>query len=389
MQNSRKETGMSSSQAPDQKGRPLVIVTGVADEIGETLVQALQDNYRVVACGKSVPATRSPCVDYVQMDQSDTASVQSALHQIRRHHGDSIYSAIDLSGYHDSARVADDSTRTLSEEATRRLMTGLLDFHVNQVVYISSTSVIEPARIGETVCEESPTISDEPFPEARLAAEEVVEELAGAASTVILRIGDVYNSRGWSTRLARQIARIAEKQAASYVFPGDVNAGQCRIHIDDLCDCLNRVIRRASHLQQRELFLITEPEVLSYAELQEILGQMIHGVAWPAIRIPQVVARAGAWVADHLQSTDARDRNLRWPLHQLNQHYVANVTRAETLLEWSPAHSFRSELSEIISVFRRDPQRWYEMHNIPLPDNPQDLTPVAEPETVHSAVSSP
>jgi hypothetical protein len=43
------------------------------------------------------------------------------------------------------------------------------------------------------------------------------------------------------------------------------------------------------------VFLLAEPDVMSYEELQDQLGRLIHGREWPTIRIPKPVDKAGAW----------------------------------------------------------------------------------------------
>ena len=48
--------------------------------------------------------------------------------------------------------------------------------------------------------------------------------------------------------------------------------------------------------------LLGEPESLSYGDLQEWLGQMIHGRYWMTVRIPKPVAKVGAWVKDRLSA---------------------------------------------------------------------------------------
>jgi hypothetical protein len=65
-------------------------------------------------------------------------------------------------------------------------------------------------------------------------------------------------------------------------------------------DCFRKVIELRRELDQHELFLIAEPDVMSYAELQEQIGELVHGEEWPTIRIPKAVAKAGAWAQENI-----------------------------------------------------------------------------------------
>jgi hypothetical protein len=39
---------------------------------------------------------------------------------------------------------------------------------------------------------------------------------------------------------------------------------------------------------------------MSYAELQDCIGELVHGEGWPTIRILKIVAKAGAWAQEKL-----------------------------------------------------------------------------------------
>ncbi len=48
-----------------------------------------------------------------------------------------------------------------------------------------------------------------------------------------------------------------------------------------------------------EVFLVAEPDVMSYEELQDRIGKLLHGSEWPTIRIPKSTAKgrdAGKWM---------------------------------------------------------------------------------------------
>src|SRR5688500_17341340 len=121
---------------------------------------------------------------------------------------------------------------------------------------------------------------------------------------VILRISGVYNEDGYTPPIAQQIARIYERRFESYFFPGDPSAGQAFVHLDDLVDLIHRVIESRARLGPYEVLLVAEPDLVSYDELQDIIGEEIHGKEWPTIRIPKIIAKAGAWTLEKLSGDD-------------------------------------------------------------------------------------
>jgi peroxiredoxin len=122
------------------------------------------------------------------------------------------------------------------------------------------------------------------YPRSKIEAERVIRQECGKIPAVILRIAGAYYEDCHSILIAQQIARIYERRLESYLFPGNPDHGQAFVHLSDLVDCFQRVIEICHELGPREVFLIAEPDMVSYAELQNCLGDLIHGEDWPTIR---------------------------------------------------------------------------------------------------------
>jgi nucleoside-diphosphate-sugar epimerase len=168
--------------------------------------------------------------------------------------------------------------------------------------------------------------------------------------------------------ISQQIGRIHQKQFESYFFPGDADHGQAFVHLDDLVDAFVKTIERRGQLGDFEVLLIAEPDVMSYEELQDRIGELLHGREWPTIRIPKAVAKAGAWVKDKLASEDEPTFIKPWMVDLADQHYPVAIDRARGKLGWEPRRRLRSTIDEMVSRLKADPQRWYRENNLPPPD---------------------
>ncbi|MEQ9410544.1 MAG: NAD(P)-dependent oxidoreductase [Fuerstiella sp.] len=361
------------TQTPEKAGKPIVLITGANGLIGSRLISHLKNDYTVIGLDVELPAVKTPDVDWICADLTDTVSTGHALSAMREKHGGVIYSVIHLAAYYDYSGEPSPMYRQLTVEGTRRLLTGLQEFRVGQFVFASSLLVMEPDADGCRISEDSPTRAEWAYPQSKLQAERLVEELAGQTATVILRIAGVYDEAGHSILLSQQISRIYEHQLESYVYPGDISAGQALVHLDDLADCFRRVVARASRLSQRELFLVAEPDVMSYRELQQELGQLIHGEPQPALRIPKVVAKAGAWMKDKMASEDSQPFIKPWMVDLADDHYAADIGHAQKLLGWYPNHTLRTTLNDIVASLHADPRGWYQRHHLHWPDARADL----------------
>jgi nucleoside-diphosphate-sugar epimerase len=179
----------------------------------------------------------------------------------------------------------------------------------------------------------------------------------------------VYDEDCRSLPIAQQIARIYEKQLESYFFPGDKTCGQAFLHLDDLVDCCQHVIQRRKRLSPSEVLVIGEEDLMSYEELQEELGKMIHGKGWPAIRIPKAAAKVGAWVKDQLSRKEEQAPFIKpWMIDLADQNYPVDIRRARDQLDWAPTHTLRRTLPEMIRRMRQDPAGWYEANGLPIPE---------------------
>ena len=76
------------------------------------------------------------------------------------------------------------------------------------------------------------------------------------------------------------------------------------------------------------MFLVAESDVMSYADLQEQLSELIHGEEWPTIRIPKTVAKVGAWVQEKLAGEQEETFIKPWMIDLAYEHYPIAIDHA-------------------------------------------------------------
>ncbi|QDT92573.1 NAD-dependent epimerase/dehydratase family protein [Gimesia algae] len=360
--------------------KPVLLITGAEGLIGSRLVNAFSEDYEVVAFDlEPLPAEQDQHqADWIPCDLTDDAQVARALLTLKQRHGDRIASVIHLAAYYDFSGEPSPLYQDLTVEGTRRLLRGLQEFKVEQFVFSSSLLVQASSEDGQPIRETSPVNAEWDYPKSKLAAEEVIRKEARDIPAVILRLAGVYDEDCHSIPIAQQIARLYEKQLESYFFPGDITCGQSFLHLDDLVACFQTTVERRINLPLHSLFIIGEEDLMSYEELQDKLGLYLHGDQWPAIRIPKVAAKAGAWIKD--QMSDAEDAPFikPWMIDLADQNYPVSVQRAREVLEWEPRHQLRNTLPEMTERLKSDPERWYQINGLPVPQEleQQDSTGV-------------
>jgi nucleoside-diphosphate-sugar epimerase len=343
--------------------KPLVLITGSSGLIGSRLIEAVIGDFRVVGLDMKPPRDR--LADFIECDLTRSNSVKSALEEVEARHGDRIASVIHLAAYYDFSGDPSPLYDKLTVEGTRRLLRQLQRFAVEQFAFSSSLLVMKPVEEGEMIAEDSPVEATWDYPESKIKAEEVIRQEHREIPVVVLRIAGVYDEDCHSIPIAQQISRIYEKTLESYFFPGDASHGQAFVHLDDLVDCFRKCIERRRQLGAHELMLIAEPDVMSYAELQDRLGELLHGKEWPTIRIPKVAAKAGAWVQEKMAGEGEETFIKPWMIDLADAHYPVQIERARQRLGWDPKRRLRDTLDEMVRRLKRDPKGWYERNGLP------------------------
>lgn len=347
--------------------KPVVLITGNSGLIGTAVTNALAESYTTVGLDAKFPGEDSKIGDFIECDLTAEDSVDLALETARSRHGDEIASVVHLAAYYDFSGEPSDLYDKLTVQGTSRLLKGLQEFRTGQFVFASSILVLEPVEdTGGSLTEASP-LEDEPwdYPRSKIEAEEVIRRERGDIPTVVLRIAGVYDDLCHSIPIAQHISRIYEEKLESYFFPGDASHGQAFIHLDDLVTCLQRVVELRNKLGN-ELFLIAEPDVMTYNELQEQLGILIHGEEWATLWIPKFLAKAGAWAQENILGEKTFIKP--WMVDLADQHYPIAIGHAHEKLGWNPKKTLRDTLPEIVGRLKTDPERWYEENNLEVPD---------------------
>ena len=343
--------------------KPVVLITGASGFIGSAIIKRLADGYTLVGLDRAGPPDPAPPAQAVDFDLSSDEAVKAALQEVRQRFGGAIASVIHLAAYYDVSGEPNPLYDKITVQGTRRLIDGLQDFEVGQFVFASTMLVHKPTdRPDERINEDSPIEASWAYPESKVRTEAMLRERHGRIPVVLLRIAGVYDDLGHSPFIAEQVARIYEHRLTAHVYPGMLCAGQSFIHLEDLADAFAHLVERRHDLPLELPLLVGEPEALGYAEVQNIIGEALHGEDWTTVRVPKTLALAGTWLQTEVLGE--QDFIKPWMVEQSNDHYVLDVTRARDLLGWEPKHSLRDTLPKMVEALRRDPVGWYKMNKL-------------------------
>lgn len=353
--------------------KPVIVITGAAGDIGTSLTRAIESSYTVVGMDlKGGQGER----ELIEIDFTSDDSVRRGFDAFRKRHGSHIAAFVHLAAYFDFTGEEHPLYERVNVAGTRRLLRALREFQVERFIYSSTMLVHRAGKPGERIDESTPIEPGWAYPRSKAHTEEVIRDEHGAIPYLILRLAGLYDERTCVPTLANQIARVYERDFESRVHPGATDSGQSFIHRDDMMDAFRRAIDRRGQLAQELAILVGEPDAVSFGELQDVLGQLIHGEQeWATLTIPPPVAKAGAWVQQKAEPLvpDTLDEGKppfvrTFMVDLARDHYALDISRARELLGWTPKHDIRSTLPKLIAALKRDPVGWYRANRITLPE---------------------
>ncbi|NHK27228.1 NAD-dependent epimerase/dehydratase family protein [Parvularcula flava] len=342
--------------------KPVILVTGASGYLGAAIVNRLYSGYQVVGLDRYTPPHPPHMAECVCFDITDQASVDKALARVRFAYGDRIAACIHLAAYFDLTGEENAAYEAVTVDGTKRLQKGLEEFELEQFVFASTMLAHAPTDPGSPISENDPFDPKLPYRASKVRAERMLAEQRGGEKLVFLRPAGIYDDAGHSTFLAHQIARIHEKRLSGKVYPGDLSRGQAFLHLNDLLDAVERVVEYRATLPDVFPVLLGEEKPLAFGELQRLIGRELHGEDWITWNVPPKLAKLGVWAENHLLGEDAFIR--AWMVDISSDHYELDLSAAKEKLGWSPHHSLREDVPNIIATLKEDPYGWYETNGL-------------------------
>lgn len=349
------------------KQREVVLITGSSGFIGRKLAEALAGEYHVVGLDRSGPEEKSPGIYHYDVDITSENDVSRVLQEIKDHFGAKVHSVIHLVAFYDFRGGEDERYDKITVNGSRFLMKELQkNFDVGKFLFSSSLLVYKPVSIGEKIRDDSELEPTWEYPESKVRAEKALQEEHGDIPVINLRIAGVYDDTCHSPTISQQIMRIYESWFSSFLFPGNTGAGQAFIHLDDLCEAIVLLVKKDSPSSTFENLIIGEEDVMSFKEIQGNAGMMLHKRPWPAIQVPQFVAKTGAAVMGKMPLM--REPFIKpWMVKHADEHFAVDISRLKKRISWEPKRSLRKTLPVMIEGLKENPEKWYKINKIELP----------------------
>jgi nucleoside-diphosphate-sugar epimerase len=322
----------------------LALVTGGQGFVGSHLCARLvAEGHRVRVLARPSSELRNLAgieVDVVRADVTEPASLPSAVAgcDVVFH----VAGALKGLTEEELFRVNADGTRNLAAASAAAAP------RPSRFVYVSSLAAAGPSPGGRTPrTEEMPPRPLTWYGRSKLAGEDAVRSVAGLSWTIV-RPPIVFGPR---ERDVLGYFRIARRGYLPVV--GFSDRFYSLIYVENLAEGLVRAAEASASAGQ--LYFLAGPEVVSWAELGQLIGAAL-GVAGHPLRLPEVVAAAAGRVADVLARVRGRPDifSSQKVLEMLAPAWVCSAGKAARDLGWRAA----TPLPEALAMTAR----WYREH---------------------------
>lgn len=348
---------------------PSVIVTGSSGLLGRPVCERLaQQGYQVFGfdrVGLPEPPKAQERVQDIECDLIDSSSVRAAVSRIAPMCDNSLASVVHMAAYYDFSGEESDLYREVTINGTDRLLNALQGFDLDQFLFTSTMLIHAPCEVGKRISEEDPLEAKWPYPVSKAETERLIREGHPNVRSVFLRIAGVYTDYGRQPTIVQQIKRIYEKELQGHFFPGNTDAGQSAVHVEDAVDAIVRTVDRRDSIAPRTAILIGEPDPVPYSTLQDRIGRRLYGKEWATMEIPKPVAKVGAAMNDLIEGGDAFIKP--YMVDMADDHYALDISRAREMLDWEPQHRLSADIDLMIDRLKADPDKWYQQNGLERP----------------------
>jgi len=346
--------------------KQLFLITGSSGFIGHALAQHFTSKDSVIV-GFDRESPSSPTTEECLFcDLASDESVQKTFELLRSRNGNKITAVFHLAAYYSFSGKDSPLYKKITVEGTERMLRELQNFEVGQFIFSSSMLVHKPNQPGEKITEESPIEPTWQYPESKVETEKLIHEKRGNIPAVILRIAGVYADDCHSIPIAHQIQRIYEAQLEGHLYSGDTDVRQSFVHVDDLVMAFDRVVSHAGRLPDESTFEIGEPDAMSYEEMQQEIGMLIHGKNWKTFSVPRPIAKLGALMENSIPFVE-KPFVKPWMVDHADDNYELNIEKARQVLGWHPDRHLHDVIPQMIEGLKADPIKWYKTNHIEAP----------------------
>jgi nucleoside-diphosphate-sugar epimerase len=354
--------------------RPRLLLTGASGFIGRHLIEALREDFQIVALARSsqsycgVPS--HPNLSWLQVDLGDRVGLAAACSRIRESGG--IDFVVHLAAYYDFTGDPHPEYESTNVAALRALLEECRTLRPRRFVFASSLAASEFPPAGRRLDESSPPNGHHPYAVTKRLGEQMLREFAAEVPSTIVRLAAIYSDWLEYPPLFVSFERWLSDAWDRGVLGGRGAFAIPYLHVHDVQAFLLRALEAHAELAPGEVLIASPDEPTSLRALFERVARGEDGELPASPALPPPVCRVGMIGRDLLgRALGKRPFERPWMVGYIDRAMPVDARRTRARLGWQPRERLGLERRLPLLLVNRsaNPVEWHRRNQAVLDRN--------------------
>jgi len=354
--------------------RPRLLLTGASGFLGRHLVEALRDDYRIVAMARSSQSycgvPQHPNVSWMQVDICDRAALADAFSRLRETGG--LDFVIHLAAYYDFTGEPHPEYERTNVVALESLLEECRGFRLRRFVFASSLAASEFPLPGVRLDESSAPDGRHPYAVTKRRGEQLLLERFPDVPSVIVRLAAIYSD--W---LEYPPLFVSFERWRSSAWDRSILGGHGRfaipyLHVRDVQTLVQRTLEAHEELGPGEVLVASPDEPTSLHCLYDLVAGGEEGKSPRAPYLPAPLCHVGMVARDLFgRALGNRPFERPWMSIYIDRTMPVDGSRTRVQLSWAPRPRLALErrLPLLLANRAANPAEWQRRNQAVLDRN--------------------
>jgi len=342
-----------------------IVITGASGFIGSYLIDHIKDDFIIFAIARRARKEANipfhPNLHWLQCDISNQASLLQASEYVNENGGADFI--VHLAAFYDFTYKANPAYNSVNVNGTRNMLEFSKSVNARRFIFASSIAACNFPENGKKITEESQADADFHYAVSKKLGEQLVAEYSKNFACTILRFAAVYSDWCEFAPLYKFLSVWLSKKIDSKIIAGSGDSAIPYIHIRDLCNLIETIIKKNPHLSNYSVFNVSPNGSTSHKEIFEIATRYYFGKQIRPVFLPKILTYPALFIRKlfgflNLSYSESFERF--WMIKYIDKKLDVDSGYTQSKLDWQPTSRYHlsRRLLFIIEKLKTHPDEW-------------------------------
>ena len=347
------------------KKLPSIVITGASGFIGSYVIDFLKEEYIIFAIArrsrKEANIPYHPNLHWLQCDISNHATVNEAAEYITDNGGGDYI--IHLAAFYDFTYKDNPAYQSVNIDGTKNMLEFASKLKPKRFIFASSLAACNFPTNGNVIKETTPADANYQYAISKKVGEELVERYSGKFPCTVIRVAAVYSDWCEFAPLYKFLSTWLSKKIESRIIGGKGESAIPYIHIRDLCQMLQLIIRKTDALSRFDVYNASPNGSTSHKEIFQISTRYFFGEVIKPLHLPKFLAYPAILlrrIFKVLKLTSEEPFEQFWMIRYIDKKLNVDVSFTHSVLGWQPTARYHltRRLLFLLEKIKSHPDEW-------------------------------